>query len=174
MQNECHPCRYWGLFGSLKWYQEEPPKLWPGPTLRCLPPAGVLLRTGSGGQQGSPESRMLEQMKPREAPAGTWVQCGSKSTCSVHCWLARGLRELTFPLALHIWGDSKVPSHCFGVVIAQWPCGQYGRGISSAVSSQYLQGRVLGFICFRQGFFFPFCHFSFCNINCSPRSWHSF
>lgn len=23
-------------------------------------------------------------------------------------------------------------------------------------------------------FFFPFCHFSFCNINCSPRSWYSF
>lgn len=161
MQNECHiPADIEDSLGLLSG------------TSKSLLNSGLALLSGACHLRGSFWEQ--EVGGSREAPARTWEQCGSKSTCSVHCVLSRGMRELTFPLALHIWGDSKVPSHCFGVVITQWPCGQYGRGISSAVSIQYLQGRFLGFICFSQGFLFPFCHFSFCNINCSPRSWHSF
>lgn len=70
-------------------------------------------------------------------------------------------------------GGLKVPSHCFGVVITQWPCGQYVGGISSAASIEYLQGRFLVFICSHQEGFSPSCHLSFCDKHCSPRSRYS-
>lgn len=116
MQNECHIpmevlSKLWGpqvvsvksVLSVLCWPSSQiylPPCLVPFEVRKL----GVVQKGRWGARADEAEGRH----------GRTWELCRSKGMQCFHCLLLQGMRELTFPLARHIGGDSK----CWTIVLS--------------------------------------------------------
>lgn len=127
-----------------------------------------------GGSRAAPRAECWSKWSPGQPQPGPGYSAGAKARAV----FTVDLHEACGNWPFHLPFTFGVTQKCRAIVLGLWLLSDH---VDSMVEvfpqlwavSIYKVEFWDSFASVRD-FFSPFCHFSFCNINCSPRSWHSF